>query len=60
MQLELIKMLIQHDLVVGSVSNKHLSLSSRSFSPCRMFVIKSIGRGNMTVEFFSADIEFKV
>ena len=50
----------QHDLVVGSVSNKQLSLSSLSFSPCRMFVIKSIGRGNMTVEFFSADIEFKV
>ena len=50
----------QHDLVVGSVSNKELSLSSLSFSPCRMFVIKSMGRGNMTVEFFSADIEFKV
>ena len=60
MQLKMIKMLIQHDLVVGSVSNKHLSLSSLSFSPCRMFVIKSMGRGKMTVEFFSADIEFKV
>ena len=37
-----------------------VSLSSPGFSPWSKLVIRSIGRGKITVEFFSADIEFRV
>ena len=37
-----------------------LSTSVSSLFPWSKLVIRSIGRGNMTVEFFSADIEFSV
>ena len=33
---------------------------SSAFSPCKMLVIRSIGSGKITVEFFSAEMEFRV